>query len=71
MSALLKTFLRLNDVKEATGLSRSFLYEAIAKGEFPPPISLGARAVAWDADAIASWQEQRILASAQKNRGEE
>ena len=61
MTEQLRSFLRLNQVKAATGMSRSWLYEAIRKGEFPAPIPLGARAVAWDSAAIADWQAARIL----------
>jgi len=61
MTEQLRSFLRLKQVKAATGMSRSWLYEAIRKGEFPAPIPLGARAVAWDSAAIADWQAARIL----------
>ena len=47
-----RKFLRLRQVIEATGRSRSSIYEAIKEGTFPPPIPIGARAVAWDAEAI-------------------
>lgn len=63
MATELRTFLRLKQVKDATGLSRSWIYEAIKRGAFPAPISLGARAVAWDAVAIAEWQASRIKSS--------
>ncbi len=63
MSESLRSFLRLKQVKAATGLSRSWIYEAIKRGHFPAPISLGARAVAWDAAAIAEWQASRIKQS--------
>lgn len=39
--------LRLNDVKEKTGLSRSSIYAFVKEGKFPKPISLGDRAVGW------------------------
>lgn len=51
-----RKFLRLRQVIEATGRCRSSIYEAIKAGTFPPPIPIGARAVAWDAEAIATWQ---------------
>lgn len=60
MAEQLRTFLRLKQVKALTGMSRSWLYEAIRRGEFPAPIPLGARAVGWDSDAVAGWQERRI-----------
>lgn len=61
MAEQLRSFLRLKQVKAATGMSRSWLYEAIRRGEFPAPIPLGARAVGWDSSAIADWQAVRIL----------
>jgi prophage regulatory protein len=61
MAEQLRSFLRLKQVKAATGMSRSWLYEAIRRGQFPAPIPLGARAVAWDSAAIADWQAARIL----------
>jgi prophage regulatory protein len=56
----LKTFLRLRSVLEVTGLSRSQIYVLEKNGRFPARISIGARAVAWDSDEIAIWQQCRI-----------
>ena len=55
--------LRLPAVKSRTGLSRSTIYLRISKGEFPPPISLGGRAVGWLEDDIESWFQDRIADS--------
>lgn len=63
MADQLQTFLRLKQVKTATGMSRSWLYSAIQRNEFPAQISLGARAVAWESSAVAAWQAGRIKAS--------
>lgn len=63
MADQLHYLLRLRQVKELTGLSRSWIYAAIRRGEFPAPISIGARAVAWTAASIAEWQADRIDAS--------
>ena len=41
------TILRLPQVKQRTGLSRSTIYARIKAGQFKRPISLGARAVGW------------------------
>lgn len=60
MAEQLRSFLRIKQVIAATGMSRSWIYEAIRRGEFPAPISLGARAVAWDSAAVATWQECRL-----------
>jgi prophage regulatory protein len=55
--------LRLPEVKQRVGLSRSTLYAKIQRGEFPAPISLGARAVAWLDSEVAEWISQRVNAS--------
>lgn len=46
------------DVRIATGLSDSHIYNLIAKGAFPKPIKCG-RASRWRSDLIASWQQAR------------
>ena len=62
----LVTFLRLKQVKAATGMSRSWIYAAIVQGIFPAPINLGPRAVAWNSQSIAAWQAGRIEAAAKR-----
>ena len=59
----LDRFLRRADVEEATGLSRSTIYELIAAGDFPKPIRLTKRAVGWPESAITDWLEQRKLSA--------
>jgi prophage regulatory protein len=51
--------IRLPDVKARTGLSRSSIYAAISRGEFPSPLSLGARAVGWRLSDIEHWIDSR------------
>lgn len=52
--------LRLKQVKEITGLSRSTIYAEIAKGEFPKQVQLtGNRSVGWHENAIILWVESR------------
>lgn len=60
MAAQVQYFLRLKQVKLLTGFSRSWIYEAIRRGDFPTPVSIGARAVAWTEQSIAEWQASRI-----------
>jgi prophage regulatory protein len=55
--------LRLPAVKERTGLSRSSIYLWIARGQFPAPVSLGARAVGWVESEVDEWLAQRITES--------
>jgi prophage regulatory protein len=65
MAKQLKTFLRIKKLILATGMSRSWIYAAIQRGEFPQSVALGARAVGWDADAVAAWQAARIQQAGQ------
>lgn len=47
--------LRLPEVIDRTGLSRSTIYAYIEKDMFPKPIKLGLRAVGWHESAISQW----------------
>jgi prophage regulatory protein len=58
--------LRLQSVKQRTGLSRSSIYLWIAKGQFPAPVSLGARAVGWVESEVDEWIARRIADSRKK-----
>lgn len=55
--------LRLPEVKDRTGLSRSSIYLKISHGNFPAPISLGERAVGWVEEEVQTWLELQIKAS--------
>lgn len=56
--------LRRPEVESLTGLSRSTLYEWMKRGEFPQPVKLGTRLVAWRKSDIGEWLESRQLRSA-------
>ena len=56
--------LRRPAVQALTGLSRSTIYDLMAKGAFPRPVRLTAKAVAWPESAIAEWLAQRPTANA-------
>lgn len=51
--------LRRPAVQELTGLSRSTIYDLMAKGQFPRPVRLTVKAVAWPESAIEDWLAQR------------
>ena len=57
MQAIDLKLLRLRQVCELTGLSRSSVYRLIAESAFPKPISLSARAVAWRVVDLHAWLE--------------
>ncbi len=56
----MKKIFKLPLVQEHTGLSRSSIYAAVARGEFPKPLQLGVRSVGWLEDDVAQWIEQKI-----------
>jgi prophage regulatory protein len=47
--------LRLPEVKQRTGLSRSTIYAIEAAGRFPRRVPLGPRAVAWLDSEVSAW----------------
>ena len=51
--------LRRPAVEDMTGLSRSTIYDLMAKGAFPRPVRLTGKAVAWPESAIADWLAKR------------
>ena len=55
--------IRLPEVKNKTGLSRSTIYLGMSKGIFPKTISLSERAVGWLDSDIEQWLDKRIAAS--------
>lgn len=50
-----RKLLRLRDVCEMIGLSRSSIYLAMDRRGFPRPLRIGTRAVRWKAIDVASW----------------
>jgi prophage regulatory protein len=55
--------IRLPEVKDQTGLSRSSIYLRMSKGKFPQSISLGDRAIGWLEEDINQWIEDKIIES--------
>ena len=54
--------LRRSEVEQLVGLRRSALYKLMAAGEFPRPVKLSARAVAWRQSEVAAWIAAREAA---------
>jgi prophage regulatory protein len=53
------TLLRRPEVESRTGLSRSTIYDWMKRGEFPQPVKLGARLVAWRESDVTAWMKSR------------
>lgn len=56
-------FMRLPEVKAVTGLGKTSIYELIRDKDFPPPVRLSSRAVAWIRSEIRQWALDRVNAS--------
>lgn len=52
--------IRRPEVERLTGLPRSSLYRAIELGEFPRPVRLTGRTVAWPEVEVINWVEAKI-----------
>lgn len=52
--------LKLKTVMEVTGLGRSTLYNYINQGQFPRPVLLGERSVAWVESEVEDWIQNQI-----------
>jgi prophage regulatory protein len=59
--------LRLNQVREVTGLGRSFIYQLQAQDLFPRRIKIGVRAVGWIESEVHQWVAKRIAQSREAN----
>lgn len=55
-------FLRLPEVKQLTGLSKSSIYRLMAEGAFPRQIGIGARLVVWSEQHIHQWMQEQMAA---------
>lgn len=55
----LDQILRLPQVKLATGLGKSSIYNGVLNGTFPAPVALGARAIGWHQSSVESWLASR------------
>ncbi len=57
--ALQPPFMRLPMVMRWTGLGRSTIYRLVAAHQFPSPVMLGTRAVAWRLTDLERWSANR------------
>ncbi|MCH9050729.1 MAG: AlpA family phage regulatory protein [Proteobacteria bacterium] len=55
-----KTFLRMAQVEERTGLSRWTIRRAVRDGTFPAPVRLSANSVGWLESELERWAARRV-----------
>ena len=51
--------IRLREVQHLTGYSRSGLYAAMKRGDFPQGVKLGPRATGWREADVRAWLQSR------------
>lgn len=52
--------IRLKEVMDLTGISRSTIYKYISDNEFPIPVPLGDRCVGWLESEVHGWILARV-----------
>lgn len=62
-----KRLLRLPDVKDKTGLSKTTIYDLMKTGRFPDRIKLTERVSAWRSTDIDTWIDGRVAASREQS----
>lgn len=55
--------IRLPEVKQRTGLSRSSIYRLMAEASFPQSCKLGERIIGWVEADIERWLAEKIASS--------
>lgn len=58
-TAQTRRMLRLHDVVERTGLSRSTIYNMVGRGDFPQPRKLTGQLNGWPEREVTAWLEAR------------
>lgn len=53
-------FLRLPEVKDRVGLSRSQIYRLVQAGDFPAPLKLSPQVSVWPDGDIVRWQSEAL-----------
>lgn len=56
-------FLRLPEVMRRVGFARSSIYAKVSRDEFPAPVSIGGRAIAWLESDVDAWIAHCVSAS--------
>ncbi len=52
--------LRMKQLTSYTSLSRAYIYQKIAEGEFPPGSMISSGIRIWDRETVDSWLDKRM-----------
>ena len=51
---------RIEQVSERIGRSKSWIWDAVKRGDFPSPVRLSTRCTRWDSLAVDQWIEAQL-----------
>ena len=56
----LQLFIRLPEVRQKVGMSKSHIYDLISQDKFPKPVKVSSRISCWVAAEVDQWVQDRI-----------
>ncbi len=56
----LELFIRLPEVRQRVGMSKSQIYKLIAQGQFPKPVKVSRRISCWVVAEVEQWVQEQI-----------
>lgn len=56
----LELFIRLPEVRQRVGMSKSQIYKLIAQGQFPKPVKVSCRISCWVVAEVEQWVQEQI-----------
>ena len=68
MQTVKTRLVKLQEVEQASGLSKTTLYRLMRTGHFPEPLQVGPKAVRWRADEIQAWVDSRPRARGESSK---
>lgn len=62
--------IRIKQVRELTGISRTYIYSMVKQGVFPAPVCLSCKSKAWISEEVIDWIQSKIDARDKSNEQE-
>ena len=60
MVTQLQLFIRLPEVRQKVGMSKSYIYDLISQDKFPKPVKVSSRISCWVTAEVEQWVQERI-----------
>lgn len=56
----LQLFIRLPEVRQKVGMSKSYIYDLISQDKFPKPVKVSSRISCWVTAEVDQWVQEQI-----------